>query len=108
GAGPAAGVHGCAVVERGARQPGDRMPRGIVRQLGVDVGRDEAEVGGGELALPWNAIEIAERAELFEVRQLADVHLLRELAADRPLEVLRGIEVAAGQSPCAELRLACA
>src|SRR6186997_3520683 len=77
------------------------MPARVVRQLGVDAERNDAEVGGGELPLAGVAVWVAERLELLEVGDLLDVDLLREVLADRVLERLARLEVAAREGPVA-------
>ena len=52
------------------------MPVRVAGKLRVDVTGDEAEVCGRELPLSRRALRIAERLELFEVRELAHVDLL--------------------------------
>ena len=68
-------------------------------QLRVDVARHEPEVGGRELPLAAGGGRVAPRLELLEVRELAHVDLRREVAADRLLERLVRVEVAAGKRP---------
>src|ERR671937_2379738 len=81
------------------------MPRRVLRQLGVEAGWNEAEVGGSDLPLPGVAVRIAERLELLQVRGLANVDLRGQVLPDRLLERLAGCQVAAGQRPGAEERL---
>ena len=50
-------------------------------------------------------VRIAARLELLEVRELPDVDLPRQMPADRLLERLAGVEVAAGEGPVAGERL---
>lgn len=87
------------MVEGHARQAFDRLPGGVRRYGLVDVAGDEPEVGGRELPLARISVRVAPGAELFEVRELAHVDLGGEVAADRLLERLGGVEVAAGQGP---------
>jgi hypothetical protein len=51
------------------------------------------------------AIGIAARLELLEMRELADVDLSCQVPADRLLECLAGIEVAAREGPVPRERL---
>ena len=67
----------------------------------------EAEVGGGELPLARDAVGVAQRLELLEVRELAHVDLRGEVAADRVLERLaaaRGSRRGAAQAPAKGVR----
>ena len=82
-----------AVVRQRVDRRATRCPPGG----GVDAGRDEAEVGGRELAA--RVRRIAARLELLEVRELAHVDLLREVPPDRLLERLAALEPPAGQRP---------
>jgi hypothetical protein len=81
------------------------VPSGVVGEGGVEVARDEPEIGGRELPLARVAIGIAEDRQLLEVGDLADVHLRRQMSADRLLERLSGLEVAAREGPGAFVRL---
>ena len=94
------------MVERQRRQVVDDVPGGVGGQLRIDVGGDEAEKGGGELAVARVPGGLAPRPELLEVGDLADVDLRCELAADRAVERLVGRERPAGQGPGAAERLA--
>jgi hypothetical protein len=73
------------------------MPAGVLRERGVEVDRDEAEVGGRELPFARVPTRVAARLELLEVRDLAYVHLDREVPADRVLERFLRVEVATGK-----------
>src|SRR5207247_5820744 len=84
-----------------------RMPARVLGHERVDIGRNEPEVRGGELPLERVASRIAERHELLQVRELAHVDLDRKVAADRLLQCLAGLEVAAREGPGAEEWLAC-
>src|SRR6476646_2069855 len=70
------------------------MPARVLRHDGVEVGRDEAEVRGRQLPLERVAVGVAERLEL------------REVGADRLLQRLARLEVAARKGPRSEERLA--
>ena len=95
----APGEDDLAVVERGRRQRLDRVPRGVAGEPRVGVGGDEPQVRRRELPLARHPAGVAARVELLEVGELADVHLLGELALDRLLERLAGGEVAARERP---------
>jgi len=81
------------------------VPGRVVGHLGVDVRGDEAEVGVRELPVEGVAARVAQRRQLLEVCELADVDLLGEMAADRLLERLAPLEVAARKRPGSEERL---
>src|SRR5262249_42250637 len=98
-----AGLDDSFVVEGHRRQPVERVPAGVVRHRRVDVGRHEPEERGRELPLVRMAAGPAQRRELLEVSDLADVHLLGELPADRLLERLARREVAARERPLARV-----
>jgi len=83
------------VVERELGQLVDRMPVGVVGERGVDVARHEPEIGGRELAARRAPVGVAERFELLDVREFADVDLCRQVPADRLLERLVGGELPA-------------
>ena len=102
----ARGEHDLGVVERQRRQVVDDVPGGVGGQLRIDVGGDEAEKGGGELAVGSGAGRARSSPELLEMGDLADVDLRCELAADRAVERLVGRERPAGQGPGAAERLA--
>ena len=95
-----------AVVEGCRRQRVDRVPARVGGHARIDAQRDEPEVRGRELPALGMAGRIAPRPELLEVRDVAHVHLRREVAEDRALERLVGDERAAGERPCAGVRLA--
>ena len=97
----AAGERDRAVVERELRQLVDRMPVRVLGQLGIDTERDDAEVRRCELPLARVTTGVAKRLELLEVREPADVDLAREVLAERVLEGLAGLEVAAREGPVA-------
>src|SRR5262249_25885721 len=82
------------------------MPRRVRRNRGIDVARNETEVRGRELPLVGHAIRIAECSELLEMRDVADVDLRFELATDRFLERLAGLEIAARKRPASRERFA--
>src|SRR5690606_5281918 len=98
------GVDDPAVVERGVRQLVDRVPAGVGRHFRVGVGGDQAEERGGEDAGPGHPVRVAEDRELLDVAELAHVHFLGELAADRALHVFAGAEETAGQGPPVRVR----
>ena len=93
------------VVERELREPVDRVPVGVVRQCGVDAARNEPEVRSGQLPFLGMPLRIAQRLELLQMRELTDVHLRRQVPADRALESLAVLQVAAGQGPRARERI---
>ena len=93
------------MIERDRRQSVYRMPRGVAGKRRIEVARHEAEVSRCELPLVRDALRFAQRLQLLEVRELADVHLRGEVAADRLLKRLVRLEVAAGQRPAACERL---
>src|SRR6266545_5012803 len=93
------------MVECKWREVVDRMPVGVARKLRIDVAGDEAEVRGRELPFLRRPLRIAQRLELLEVRQLAHVDLLGEVAADRILERVVLGEVATRQRPTTLERL---
>ena len=95
-----------AVVEGGGGQVLDRMPAGVVRHVRVEAELDEAEVGGRELPCRGSRSWSLVGRELLEVGDLADVHLRREVAPDRRLERLAGLEQPAGERPGAAERVA--
>ena len=64
----AAGEDDLAVVEGERRQAVDGLPGGVLGQLGVDAGGDDAEERGRELAVRGIAAGLAPRAELLQVR----------------------------------------
>src|SRR4029077_8673323 len=66
---------------------------------------DERERGGGELPLARMTVGLAQGFELLEVGELANVDLDREVAPDRVLQRLAGLEVAAREGPAARERL---
>ena len=101
-----AGLDDFSVIERGRRQGANGMPGGVRRQRRVKVGGHKTEVRGCELPLPRVPSWVAPRLELLEMRELADIHLRGEVAADRALERLPGLEVAARERPTALERLA--
>src|SRR5207244_13501669 len=101
----AGGVHDRMVVEGERGEPVDGMPAGVGGEGGVEVGGDEAEVGGRELAAERVAAGVAAGLELLEVRELLDVDLGREVASGRLLERLVEGERAAGERPGARVGL---
>src|SRR5690606_9034913 len=82
----------------------DRVPAGVGRHFRVGVGGDQAEERGGEDAGPGHTVRVAEDRELLDVAELAHVHFLGELAADRALHVFAGAEETAGQGPPVRVR----
>ena len=93
----ASGERDRLVVERHLGQRCDRVPGGVVRHGGIEIRRNEPQVGGCELPLARVSSRVAERHELLEVGELADVHLHGQMTADRLLERLPGVEIAAGE-----------
>src|SRR5262249_37250983 len=81
----------CRVVESRRREAIDAMPGSVRGDCGTNVARDETEVGRRELPLVRDAIRIAERLELLEMCNVADVDLRFELPTDRFLERLAGL-----------------
>src|SRR3954468_2456938 len=75
------------------------MPVRVSGKFGVDVARHEPEVGRRKLPLLRRALRIAQRLQLFEMRELAYVDLLREVPPDRFLERVALIEVATREGP---------
>jgi basic membrane protein A len=102
----AAGEHDRLVVEGHGRKRVDRMPARVGGHRRVEVARDEPEVGRRELPLARAAARVAAGLELLEVCQLAHVDLDGEVATDRLLERLTGLEEAAGKGPVPAERLA--
>ena len=101
-----AGEDDLVVVEGELRQAVDGLPGGVLWQLGVDAGGDDAEERGRELPARGVAARLAPRAELLEMRELPDVDLRREVAPDRGLERLVRFERPAGERPRARVGLA--
>ena len=98
------------VVEGHRRQRVERVPGRVGGHGRVDVGRDEPEVGGGELPLVGVPVRVAQRLELLEVGEVADVDLHRQVAADRLLERLaaaRGSRPGSDQAPANGSRARC-
>ena len=94
-----------AVVERGRGKVVDRCQLVSAGHRGVDAERDEAEVGGRDLPLDRVPARVAVGRHLLQVRDLGEVDLRREVAADRRLEGLVRREHAAGERPGAGERL---
>src|SRR3954471_16291669 len=94
------------MVERELGQARDGVPARVFRNGGIESGGHEPEIRRRELPLKRVAARVAERLELLEVGELADVDLLRQVAADRLLERVARLEVAARERPRAEERLA--
>jgi hypothetical protein len=65
----------------------------------VGVGGDEAQVSGRELPVVRVPVGFTARLQLLDVRDLADVDFLGEVAADGVLERLAFAEVAAREGP---------
>jgi len=86
----AGGQHHRPVVEgeRELAECVDRVPARVGWECRLGVAWDEAEVRGRELAPERVPAGIAQRLELLEVRELPDVDLGFEVAADRTLERL--------------------
>ena len=93
------------MVEGERREPVDRVPGRVCGKRGVDVRRDEPEVCGSQLPVLGAAGRGSARLELLQVRELADVDLVGQMAADRLLERLIGGEEPAGQRPRSGVRL---
>ena len=81
------------------------VPLGVGRHRGIEVRRNEPEVGRRELPLPRVTSGIAQRHQLLEVGELPDVHLRRQVAADRLLERLSRLEIATWEGPGARERV---
>ena len=71
----------------------------------IEAAGDETEVSCCQLPLARVAVGAAQRLELLQVGDLANVHLHRQMAADRFLERLAGLEVPAGEGPGAAVGL---
>ena len=82
-------------MEGGSRRRARRCPR----HCGVEVGRHEPEIRRGQFPPAWVACGIAQRLQLLEVGQLADVDLHGQVPADGLLERLSWLEVATGEGP---------
>src|SRR3954451_2916741 len=82
------------------------MPARVLGHGRVDVCRDEPERRGRELPLERVAVRVAERLELLQVGELPDVDLDDEVAPNRLLQGLAGLEVAAREGPRAKKGLA--
>jgi hypothetical protein len=95
------------VIERRPLEPVDGQPPRVLRNRGVCIARDQAEIGSRELPFPRIPRGIAAGLELLEVGELADVHFGGEVVPDRLLERLARLEIAAGQGPAARERLPC-
>ena len=76
------------MVVREPREVVDRMPARVRRDLRVDAGGDKAEIRRRELPPRGVPFGLAQRLELLEVRELADVDLLRQVPPRRLLERL--------------------
>ena len=94
------------MVEGEAGEILDRVPIRVAGQLGIEIARDESQIGGCELALLRRPIRIAERLELLEMGELPDVDLRGQVDPDRLFESLAGREVATRERPGAAERLA--
>ena len=93
------------MVERRRGKVVDRMPARVGRHGRIDAERHEAEVRGRDLPLDRVPARVAVGRDLLEMRDLAEVDLRREVAADRRLERLVGGEHPAGERPGARERL---
>jgi hypothetical protein len=82
------------------------MPGRVGRDLRVDARRDQPEICSGDEPFARVAPGIAERLDLLEVRELADIHLRGEMAPDRVLQRFVGAEPPARERPRAEEGLA--
>jgi hypothetical protein len=87
------------VIERGRWQLVDGEPLGVTRQRGVQLGGDEREVRRGNRALARISIDIAARLELFEVGDIGEVDLRREVATERRAEAFGVTEWSTGERP---------
>ena len=74
------------MVKRRGGQFVDREPVGVARDRGIERGRHERHVGGRDGALARIAVDVASGLELFEVRNVGEVDLRREVAAERGAE----------------------
>ena len=97
--------HDRLVVERERREAVDRMPGRVGGHGGIEVARDEAEVGRRELPASGLRSGSPQGLELLEVGELPDVDLRREVAADRLLERLGRLERRPGERPGARVRV---
>ncbi len=84
------------MVERGTWQLVGWMPGSVRGRPWIEVGGDEAEIGGGENPLSGVAVGRATGFQLLGVGEFADVDFLRELPADRVVEVFVDAKCAAG------------
>src|SRR4029450_2081206 len=98
-------LHDLAVVERGGREASGRLPRGVRRHLGIDVARNEAEVGSRKLPALRVPARLAASFQLLEMGELVDVDLGRKVAANRLLERLARLEITARKCPAALERI---
>ena len=101
---PASAIEPWSNAASGDRRDG--MPGRVLGDLGVDVRRNEAEERRRHHPVVGNAVGLAARLELLQVRELLHVDLCGQVAADGVLERLAGIEVAAGERPGAAERIA--
>ena len=84
----------------------DRKPLRIARKRRIEVARDEREVGGSNGARARISLDVTSRFQLFEVGNVSEVHLRREVATQRRAEAFDVTERPTRQSPCAFERLA--
>src|SRR5262245_42359011 len=98
--------HDRAVVERHLREVVDRVPARVRRHVRVEPELDEAEVRRRELPGGGDAAGLAVGRQLLEVRHLAHVDLRGQVPADRALERLTFLELAARQAPGAAVGIA--
>jgi L-aspartate oxidase len=80
------------------------MPGRIGRDSWIEAERDEPEIRGRELPVVGVPRGVAPRAELLQVRDLADVDLRREVPENRVLERLVGDQRSPWERPCARER----
>src|SRR5215207_1248166 len=88
-----------SVVEGRGREGAGGMPGGVRRHLRIEIGGNEPEIGGRELPVARISSRFASGLQLLQMGELPDVYLRGEVAADRRLERLSALEVAARQRP---------
>src|SRR5690606_29027006 len=93
-----------AVVERRPGEVVDRMPSGVLRHVGIDVGGHDTEERGRHHARTGDPVRCAEDRQLLDVRELADVHLLGQLPPHGRFHVLVHAEPAARERPPSDVR----
>lgn len=87
------------VIERHGGQPVDREPLGMIRQIRPAGRRHQAQISRGDRPLRRIPVGGAESAQLFEVGDLAEIDLGREVSAYARTDRLSGADRTARQSP---------